>query len=120
MSERIQSYREFWPYYLKEHSKPATRSWHIAGTSLSTLVLVTGLASGSVALIVAAVLVGYGPAWAAHFLIEKNRPATFRYPFWSLISDYRMVGLWVAGGLSAELAKAGVSNGNGTTNLTMI
>jgi hypothetical protein len=108
MSERIRSYGEFWPYYLKEHSKPATRSWHIAGTSLSILVLVSGIISGNAALIVAAVVTGYLPAWGAHFLIEKNRPATFRYPFWSLVSDYRMVALWVAGGLSGELAKAGI------------
>jgi hypothetical protein len=117
MSERIQSYREFWLFYLREHSKPATRTWHIAGTGLSMLVLATGIASGSVALIIVAIVAGYLPAWAAHFLIEKNRPATFRYPFWSLISDYRMVGLWLTGSLDGELAKAGIPTGGRRSSL---
>lgn len=111
MSDTIQTYREFWPYYLGEHAKPATRLWHIAGTSIATLVLAIGLLSGSVALVAAAIVVGYLPAWVAHFAIERNKPATFRYPIWSLISDFRMTGLWFTGGLEGELTKTGVSRG---------
>src|SRR5437899_2024900 len=90
MSESIRTYREFWPYYLKEHAKPATRLWHVAGTGIASVLLVIGIVSMSAVLVLAAVLAGYGPAWIAHFAIERNRPATFRYPLWSLISDFRM------------------------------
>jgi len=108
MSEPIRSYRDFWPYYLKEHSKPATRSWHIAATGVASIIFLVGIASANVALVIAAVVVGYLPAWMAHVLIEGNRPATFRHPLWSLASDFRMVGCWLTGALDRELTKAGV------------
>jgi hypothetical protein len=106
----IQSYREFWPYYLNEHSKPETRALHLAGTGVATALLAAGLVTANIWLFPAAVLAGYGPAWFAHFAVEKNHPATFRYPLWSLISDFRMAGTWLAGGLQRELERAGVRN----------
>jgi hypothetical protein len=111
MSEPIRTYRDFWPYYLGEHSKPATRLLHIAGTGVASVLLATGIASADAGLIAAAVVAGYLPAWVAHFAIEGNRPATFRHPFWSLISDFRMAGLWLTGGLGGELRRAGIPTG---------
>jgi hypothetical protein len=108
MSDPIRTYRDFWPYYLKEHSKPATRLWHIAGTTIAMVLLLAGLASANVGLIVTAVVAGYLPAWVSHFVIERNKPATFRYPLWSLVSDFRMAGLWFIGRLDSELANAGL------------
>ena len=106
----IRTYREFWPYYLNEHKRPETRALHIAGTGVATALLMAGLAMAAPWLVVAAVLTGYGPAWFAHFTIERNRPATFRYPVWSLVSDFRMAGTWLAGGLHRELERAGIAN----------
>ena len=102
----IRTYREFWPYYLNEHSRPETRALHIAGTGLATALLLASLATANLWLACAAVVAGYGPAWFAHFLVEKNRPATFRYPVWSLLSDFRMAGTWLAGNLHRELKRA--------------
>ncbi len=107
-AERIRSYAEFWPYYLQQHAKPATRSWHIAGTALATALLASAIATLDYRLLLAAAVAGYGPAWIAHALIEKNQPATFRYPIRSLISDFRMAAAWLSGGLDHDLERAGI------------
>lgn len=108
MREHFDSYREFWPHYLGEHAKPATRAFHLSGTALATLCLAGLAVTGNRWLIGGALLGGYGPAWFAHFLVERNRPATFSHPLWSLVSDYRMAWYWVRGKLPQELVKAGV------------
>jgi hypothetical protein len=112
MSERqdIVTYAEFWPYYLREHAQGATRAIHIAGTLLALSFAAAAILLQNWWLLVGALVAGYGPAWSAHFFVEKNRPATFRYPLWSLASDFRMTGTWLIGGLSRELAKAGIAS----------
>jgi hypothetical protein len=108
MTEKIAAYRNFWPYYLRQHAKPATRALHYVGTALAILSLVAFVGGDGWALL-GAVVYGYLFAWIGHFFIEKNRPATFTHPWWSLISDVRMFGLWVVGGLAAHLEDAGVA-----------
>jgi hypothetical protein len=105
---RIASYAEFWRYYLREHAKPATRAWHYLGTSLTLLCFVATAALRQPWLLIAAVILGYAPAWLGHFTSEHNRPATFRYPLWSLISDFRMFAAWLGGRLPRELERAGI------------
>ena len=103
-----ETYAEFWPYYLREHSKPATRAWHYFGTALALGVLAYAVATQSWWLILAAVVSGYFFAWVSHGMIERNKPATFSYPLWSLYSDFRMFACFLTGRMGRELQKAGV------------
>jgi hypothetical protein len=108
MTRRYASFAAFWPHYLTEHARPMTRALHYAGTSLLFVLLAVGLATGDWRWFAAMPLAGYGFAWVAHFTVEKNRPATFTYPLWSLAADFKMWGLWLTGRLGPELDKAGV------------
>ncbi len=108
MERRAASYGEFWPLYLAEHSRPGNRALHLFGTGLALLLLVAAVVTLDWRLLLAAVLAGYGFAWAGHALIERNRPATFTHPAWSLVSDFRMFALGLTGRLGAELERHGL------------
>ncbi|WP_224362799.1 DUF962 domain-containing protein [Hyalangium versicolor] len=106
MSERIRTYAEFWPFYLREHSRPATRWLHFVGTTVGLGIAITAIVLGRGLWVFGFPVVAYGLAWIGHFGIEKNRPATFKYPLWSLISDFRMLGLMAVGQLGPHLERA--------------
>jgi len=84
------SFSDFYPFYLSEHSRSGTRRLHFAGTLLVLLTLAYALSAQRWAFLWLLPLFGYGFAWVGHFAVEKNRPATFQYPFYSLAGDFRM------------------------------
>lgn len=105
------SFEEFWPFYLGEHANPANRRLHQMGTTAALTVFATGLLLRKPKLMLAAPVFGYGPAWIGHFFVEKNKPASFKYPLWSFIGDFKMNGLMWTGKLDAELERLGIQFG---------
>ena len=106
MSEsRFANYEEFFAFYLHEHSHPRNRLMHAAGTVLAASVVVIAFVLGHPWYALLWPVVAYGFAWTGHFLIEGNKPATFGHPFWSFISDFRMLWLMVTGRLADHLKK---------------
>jgi hypothetical protein len=102
---RFQSFAEFWPFYVREHSLPACRALHFVGSTL-VLVVIAAAAVYNWWLLLAAPVVGYGFAWIGHFTIEKNKPASFKYPLWSFIADWKMWAMILVGRMGAEVEKA--------------
>ena len=91
MSEtRFRSFEEFYPFYLSEHGNRTSRRLHFVGTSIALVLIVAALATRSWWLLALAVLQGYAFAWVGHFFFERNRPATFRYPGFSFMGDWRL------------------------------
>jgi hypothetical protein len=103
---QFQTYDEFFDFYLTQHSDPTNRMLHAAGTSLGIAVVVGAFVTRHPWYALLFFPIGYGCAWTGHFLIEKNKPATFGHPFWSFISDFRMVGLMLSGRLDSRLRAA--------------
>lgn len=87
---RFRSFAEFYPYYLSEHAHPLNRRLHLCGTLLAVLLAAVALGTGRYGLLWGVPLAGYGFAWVGHFRVEHNRPATFKYPFYSLAGDFVM------------------------------
>jgi hypothetical protein len=90
MDRKFKSYEEFYRFYLREHSKGRTRFFHCVGLLLGLGLLVFAIIQRSWALLLLGIIAGYGGAWISHLFIEKNKPS-FKYPFYSFISDYRML-----------------------------
>ena len=90
MPDEYRSFADFYPYYLAEHSNRSCRRLHFVGSSLALVCLAMLLATGRPQYLVYALLCGYGFAWIGHYVFEKNRPATFKRPLYSLIGDWAM------------------------------
>ena len=89
-NKRITNYKEFYQFYLTEHKKTLIRIFHFVGILLVFVVIFYVLKSGKERFLWYCPIFGYGLAWFSHAVIEKNKPATFRYPLWSIISDFRL------------------------------
>ena len=90
MSTQFASFREFYPFYLSEHSDPTCRRLHFIGSTLVLLVLAAAVATQRWMLLLLLPVLGYGFAWIGHFFFEHNRPATFSHPFYSFAGDWVM------------------------------
>jgi hypothetical protein len=87
---RFNSFAEFYPYYLSEHSNSTCRRLHFIGTTLVIFILALTVGKGAWLMLLALPLAGYSFAWIGHFFFEKNRPATFQHPLYSLLGDFVM------------------------------
>ena len=88
--ERYKSFSDFYPFYIHEHQNQTCRRIHVVGSALVLVILATAIVTRNPWWLIGMPLVGYGFAWVGHFFFEKNRPATFKYPLWSLMGDWRM------------------------------
>lgn len=89
-NNRYRTFREFYPFYLGEHANPVCRRLHFVGSAISLVLLGVALVLRTWPLLAAIPVVAYGCAWIGHFFFERNRPATFTYPFYSLLGDWVM------------------------------
>ncbi|MCE0724529.1 MULTISPECIES: DUF962 domain-containing protein [Legionella] len=90
--KKFSSFNEFYPFYLREHKTVMCRRLHVLGTSLACLSFLFFLFTWSYLWLILMLMVGYGFSWIGHLVYEKNKPATFRYPLYSLVGDFVM--LW--------------------------
>jgi hypothetical protein len=89
-SAGFDSFAKFYSFYLSEHTNKISRRLHVVGTSLIVLISVFAIVSTDWVLLWLLPIVGYGFAWVGHFVFEKNRPATFKHPLFSLMGDFKM------------------------------
>ncbi len=89
-SGQYSTFKEFYPFYLSEHANPTNRFLHVLGTTIALSLILLAVFTSKFWLIGIAIIQGYAWAWCGHFLIEKNRPATFTYPLYSFMGDWLM------------------------------
>lgn len=107
MAERkYTTFWDFYPYYLTEHSLPINRTLHFIGTGIVIGLLITSIVTGRLLFFALTPVAGYGFAWVGHFFLEKNRPATFTYPFYSLGSDFVMFWHILTGQIGKKVEEA--------------
>ena len=98
----FKSFAEFYPYYLAEHSDARCRALHYTGSTLVLAIAGYALVTATWTALLLLPVVGYGFAWVGHFFFEHNRPATFRYPLYSLMGDWVMLKDFLTGRLRAR------------------
>jgi len=103
--ERIKTYQEFYRFYLSEHRDKTCRRLHFIGTLLVFFMAFIAIISDNAWLWLLVPLMGYGFAWVGHYFFEKNQPATFKYPLWSLVSDFKMFFQLLFGRISFDANK---------------
>lgn len=103
--EKFETFEDFWPHYVSEHSDPTNRLLHAVGTSAALVTAGYALFKRKPKLLAAAALIGYGSAWIGHLAVEGNRPATFKHPLWSLRGDLRMLQLMLVDEFDEELLR---------------
>lgn len=96
---QFNSFEDFYPFYLEQHSNPLCRYCHYLGNTLALTGLIYSLLSQQYLLLLLLPVVGYGCAWIGHFVFEKNRPATFGHPLYSLAADWVMYKNWLTSSL---------------------
>ena len=105
MRSTIDSFEEFWPHYVHAHRNPVNRALHYAGTAAMLGTVATAAVTLNPAWLLLAPVAGYGPAWIGHFVFERNKPATFQHPLWSLRGDFKMCTLALRGKMGEELER---------------
>ena len=100
------NFDEFWPFYVREHSSKTNRRLHFVGTSLALGCVATAVVMRKPLMALAAPVLGYGGAWVGHFFVEKNKPASFKYPLWSFRADWVMWSKIIRRQMAAELERA--------------
>ena len=107
----FKTFEEFWPYYLRAHSRPETRALHYAATTIIAGSFAAWLVTRKNRYF-ASTLLGITPEWFAHFAIEHNKPVALEDPVWSICADLLMFSKWLSGGLDDDLKRAGVEHSN--------
>jgi hypothetical protein len=103
---RIESFRQFWPFYVRQHARPMTRALHFVGSTAALTLAAVAVVTGRPWLLLVTPVVGYGCSWLGHFGFERNKPATFKYPLYSFAADWVMFGKILSGTMRAEVERA--------------
>ncbi len=99
------TFDEFWPHYVHAHRNPVNRALHYVGTTAALGSVAAAALTLNPTWLLVAPVAGYGPAWIGHFVFEKNKPATFGHPLWSLRGDFKMYALAIRGKMAAEVER---------------
>lgn len=105
-STRLNNFEEFWPFYVREHAHPTNRALHFIGSTFGLICLILVFMTGNIWFLPTGLALGYGFAWVGHFFVERNKPASFKYPFWSFYSDWKMWFLMLSGRMELEVRRA--------------